>query len=237
MIRLATYNIRKAVGLDWRRDPFRVARVIAALGADIVALQEADKRLGNRPAAMPPEAVAETGLVPIAPADGPSLGWHGNAVLLRPDWSAREVHRVDLPGIEPRGALLAEIDTPAGALVLAATHLGLDRFSRQRQLRAIVNAIGPHRADRAVILGDMNEWSPTRGFEQLERDFSLQAPGPSFHAARPVAPLDRIALGRGWRALEGGVFDHPIAARASDHLPVWVRIAPVTGRRPGPRSP
>lgn len=237
MIRLASYNIRKAVGLDWRRDPFRIARVIAALDADIVALQEADKRLGNRPAAMPPEAVAETGLVPLAAADGPSLGWHGNAVLLRPHWRARDVHRVNLPGIEPRGALLAEIDTPAGPLTLAATHLGLDRFSRQRQIRAILAAIGPDRADRAVILGDLNEWSPTRGFEPLERDFSVLSPGPSFHAARPLAPLDRFALGRRWRPLEGGVFDDHVAARASDHLPVWARIAPVTGRRPAPRSP
>lgn len=237
MIRLASYNIRKAVGLDWRRDPFRTARVIAALDADIVALQEADKRLGNRPAALPPEAVAETGLVPLAAADGPSLGWHGNAVLLRPHWRAREVHRVNLPGVEPRGALVAEIDTPAGPLILAATHLGLDRFSRQRQIRAILDAIGPDRAERAVIAGDLNEWSPTRGMRPLERDFDVVAPGPSFHAARPVAPLDRVALGRRWQALEGGVFDAHLALRASDHLPVWVRIAPVTDRRPGTRSP
>ncbi len=237
MIRVVSWNIRKAVGLDWRRDPFRVARVVAALGADIVALQEADKRLGRRPAALPPEAVAETGLVPVAVADGPSLGWHGNAVLVRPDWPARHTHRVDLPGIEPRGALLTEIATPGGPLTLAATHLGLDRFSRQRQLRALLNAIGPGRLADAIILGDLNEWSPARGLGPLVRDFDVRAPGPSFHAARPVAPLDRIAVGRGWEVLDQGVIDGAVAARASDHLPVWARVAPVTGRTPPPRSP
>lgn len=226
MIRVASYNIRKAVGLDWRRDPHRIARVIRALDADIVALQEVDKRLGARPAALPPEAVAETGLAPVAVANGPSLGWHGNAILVRPGWACHDLRRVDLPGIEPRGALLSRIDTPGGPLWLAATHLGLDRFSRQRQIRAILSALGPERLGRAVILGDMNEWSRSRGFAPLSA-FDVRAPGRSFHAARPVAPLDRIALGPGWRAEEEGVFDAAPASRASDHLPVWVRIAPL----------
>jgi endonuclease/exonuclease/phosphatase family metal-dependent hydrolase len=53
LIRLASWNIRKCVGLDRRRDPHRVARVLAGIGADVVALQEADRRLGKRPAALP----------------------------------------------------------------------------------------------------------------------------------------------------------------------------------------
>ncbi|MGB0968912.1 MAG: endonuclease/exonuclease/phosphatase family protein, partial [Halocynthiibacter sp.] len=52
-LRIASYNIRKCIGLDRRRDPHRTAGVIQALRADIVLLQEADKRLGARPAALP----------------------------------------------------------------------------------------------------------------------------------------------------------------------------------------
>ena len=51
--RLVGAKVRKAVGLDWRRDPRRIIRVLEALDADIVALQEADKRLGSRPAVLP----------------------------------------------------------------------------------------------------------------------------------------------------------------------------------------
>ena len=46
-LRLASYNIQKAVGLDFRRDPGRILEVINGLGADIVALQEVDKRPGQ----------------------------------------------------------------------------------------------------------------------------------------------------------------------------------------------
>lgn len=52
-IRVASYNIRKAVGLDWRRDTHRIADVLAEVDADVIALQEADKRLGARAGVLP----------------------------------------------------------------------------------------------------------------------------------------------------------------------------------------
>ena len=50
-LRIASYNIRKAKGLDRRRDPGRILRVLNGLDADVIALQEADRRLGARPSA------------------------------------------------------------------------------------------------------------------------------------------------------------------------------------------
>ncbi|MGE3746289.1 MAG: endonuclease/exonuclease/phosphatase family protein, partial [Sphingomonadaceae bacterium] len=50
---VASYNIRKAIGLDRRRRPERILDVIAELDADIVALQEADRRFGARVSALP----------------------------------------------------------------------------------------------------------------------------------------------------------------------------------------
>ena len=50
---VASYNMRKAVGLDRRRNPARVLQVLEEIDADIVALQEADKRVGTRGAAVP----------------------------------------------------------------------------------------------------------------------------------------------------------------------------------------
>ena len=41
-ITLASYNMHKAVGLDGKRDPHRVLKVLQEIDADIVALQEAD---------------------------------------------------------------------------------------------------------------------------------------------------------------------------------------------------
>ena len=53
-LRIATYNIRKCLGTDRRRDAQRTLRVIERLDADIVMLQEADMRLGHRPPAFSP---------------------------------------------------------------------------------------------------------------------------------------------------------------------------------------
>jgi len=52
-VRIASYNIRKAVGTDRRRDPARILKVLNRIEADVVMLQEADLRLGPRPAAIP----------------------------------------------------------------------------------------------------------------------------------------------------------------------------------------
>ena len=42
-MRIASYNIRKAVGLDWRRDAIRILDVLEEINADVVVLQEADR--------------------------------------------------------------------------------------------------------------------------------------------------------------------------------------------------
>ncbi|HET7409050.1 MAG TPA: endonuclease/exonuclease/phosphatase family protein [Paracoccaceae bacterium] len=225
-LRLASYNIRKAVGLDWRRDPARTLQVIGGLGADIVALQEADKRLGPRPAAISRAAIArETGLRPVPLARSPvSLGWHGNAVLVRGDLQVEDTRLIELPGIEPRGGVLVRVRTPDGLLTVVGVHLGLRRRCRRLQFATILDTLGAG-IGRAVILGDFNEWSPDRGIEPLLPRFRVVSPGLSFHASQQVAPLDRFALGPGLKLLDMGVETGPVARRASDHLPVWTDIS------------
>lgn len=61
-IKVASYNVRKAVGTDRRRDPLRVLRVLEEIDADVVALQEADKRVGTRGAAVPHAMIDDHGL-------------------------------------------------------------------------------------------------------------------------------------------------------------------------------
>ncbi len=81
----ASYNIHKAVGLDRRRDPERIMAVLREIDADVVALQEADRRFGEREAALPLQLIEEQGhyrAVPLALRQN-SLGWHGNALLVR----------------------------------------------------------------------------------------------------------------------------------------------------------
>ncbi len=225
-LRLASWNIRKCVGLDRRRDPHRTARVIASLDADIVALQEADKRLGHRPAALRKDVVeAETGLF-VAEAGGhePSIGWHGNAVLLSSRIRIEDRHNLHLPGIEPRGALILDLAANDRPIRLVATHLGFLRRYRRAQLATIRSAISALTPRPTVILGDFNEWSSRHGFEPLS-EFDIFTPGPSFHSARPVAPLDRVAVSKGMKVLNGSVVSTREARVSSDHLPVEALVA------------
>ena len=226
-LRVASYNIRKAVGLDRQRSPDRITGVIAGLEADLVAVQEADRRLGERPAVLERERIAEeTGLAPAPVAvNAVSMGWHGNAVLVAPDIEVMAVRRIALPGLEPRGAVALELARRGRRFRAVATHLGLTRRHRRRQLARITEVLRAAGGGMpTVVLGDMNEWSAERGLEPLEAEFAVHAPGRSFHAARPVAALDRIAVSRDVGLTGAGVAETPASRIASDHLPVWADI-------------
>ncbi len=222
-MKLVSYNIRKAIGLDRRRKPGRILEVINGLGADVVVLQEADKRLGSRPPALPLAmlgAHSDFTLAPVA-QNGISLGYHGNSVLVRKGLSVTDARPIPLPGLEPRGAVAVEID---GQLRVVGLHLGLMRRHRRAQIAALLKALEGSDQPTA-ILGDFNEWSPVHGLEALKQDFTLISPGRSYHAARPVAALDRVALSPQIELLDAGVDQTPLARIASDHLPIWAKIA------------
>ncbi len=220
---IVSWNVRKAVGLDWRRDPVRVLAVLGGLGADVVLLQEADKRLPPRHAALPPALLDAAGWHSLDPDPStPSIGHHGNAILLRYGVSATHITALDLPGTEPRGAILARILGPFGAVTVGGLHLGLRHGDRIRQVdRAVTEAVrlgGP-----AILGGDLNEWRTGRDTLMLRPGWRMMTPGPSFHAARPIFQLDRFLLGPDTGHAEVETIPPDFARRASDHLPIRLR--------------
>lgn len=220
-IRLASYNIRKAKGIDGRKDPVRIMDILAELEADVVALQEADMRWRARPGVLSQSLISARSdyvLVDVAKTEQ-SIGWHGNAILVRRGLMVDTVTRIDLPGLEPRGAVRIDLDLPFPFTVIA-THLGLTRYHRKGQLAAIRAAVSPELRPTAII-GDFNEWSGRRGFEALNADFTIHAPGKSFRSTLPMAALDRLALGRGMTLVNAGVVQTQQSLKASDHLPIW----------------
>ena len=238
-VRIATWNVRKAVGLDWRRDPGRILAVLRETGAEIAILQEADKRLAARLPVLPPDVLAGAGwgAVPTDPGT-PSTGHHGNAILLRAGWTARRVRRIDLPGLEPRGALAASLDGPAGPLWVIGTHLGLRARDRRAQM-GVVARMAAEAGPRAVLAGDLNEWRLDPGALPLPDGWTWHVPEPTFHAAAPLLRLDRIAAARGIAVGDLRVHRSPLARRASDHLPVCATLIPREegGAEGGPAPP
>lgn len=223
-LRIATWNIRAGLGTDLRRDAGRVLAGIAELGADIVALQEADFRLGLRPSALPRDAIAErTGLVPMAIGrNAASLGWHGNALLVRPGFHLVGLERLDLPGIEPRGAVIADLDGPV-ALRVVAVHLGLWRGSRRKQLDAIRDAVLRHPPRPTLVMGDFNEYSGRVGLGRLARSFRLMEAVPTYPSRLPRLALDRMAHSHDLD-LQPIAWPREKGPQASDHLPLLAAL-------------
>jgi endonuclease/exonuclease/phosphatase family metal-dependent hydrolase len=248
-ITVASYNMRKAIGTDRRRDPHRVLQVLKEIHADVVALQEADKRFGGRASAVPHELIDAHGLYKPVPfgvrhkrplekarrhaerllnVDTRNIGWHGNALLVKRDVGILDCAALTLPTLEPRGAVMAELllggDRP---LRVIGMHLDLSGLWRRRQLEAILEAVANRPQPMpTVLMGDTNEWRVAGGcLTDLPGEYRIVPTGASFHSRHPLAALDRIIVNSDFRIEAGGVHMSPVARRASDHLPIWARLS------------
>jgi endonuclease/exonuclease/phosphatase family metal-dependent hydrolase len=240
--------MRKAIGLDRRRDPHRILKVLNEIDADIVALQEADKRVGGRGSAVPHELIDSHGHYKpvhlgvrhkrvfdkarrhadrLLKVDTRNIGWHGNAILVKRHIGVLDCAVVELPTLEPRGAVMAELLVGDQPIRVVGMHLDLSGLWRKRQMRAILDAVArrPQKMP-TVLMGDTNEWRTEAGcLRELDGHFHLAPTGPSFHARHPVAALDRIIVDKSLNIEAAGVHTSAIARRASDHLPIWARVS------------
>lgn len=227
-LKVASYNIHKCRGMDGIIRPDRIINVIRELSADVVALQEVDHRFGRSGRLLDPSAIKyETGMQLLVQSDvSQRHGCHGNALLVRGDPISYRRLRLRLPGPEPRGAIVAELDLGEGGVRIIAAHLGLLRHSRVDQVSALLTAFQDLSAMPTILLGDLNEWrrrgrSALRGLEPM---FGIAPPILSFPSRRPIFPLDRIL---GWPAgliSDLAVHDTPLARRSSDHLPLTAKV-------------
>jgi len=226
MLKVASYNIRKALGTDRRRKPERIIEVLNEIDADVIALQEADRRFGIRHAILPErmlEAHSDYTAIPLS-IRTESMGWHGNALLVRRGTELVERDIIHLPCIEPRGAVTALVRYKGHDIRLIGMHLDLSGLWRRRQAAAILHHLSLEstmRADAVLAMGDLNEWSQGGCLRDFERAFTIAPCGRSYHAGRPLAALDRIMWQGKLRIAECGVHASTVSRRASDHLPIW----------------
>ena len=223
---LASYNIHRCYGGDGHFAPQRIRRVIEALDADVVALQEVETRAEGGLDLL--ELLSGRDYRAIA---GPTLyrenAHYGNALLTRLPVRSVRLHDLSVDGREPRGAievLLGARDAPA--LRVVATHFGLAPWERRVQARRVLAVMEPAAAPLEVLLGDLNEWFLWgRPLRWLHRAFA-QTPAPAtWPARRPLFALDRLWV-RPRRALARlARHDGGEARLASDHLPLRAELA------------
>ncbi|MEY4161165.1 MAG: hypothetical protein RLZZ136_1786 [Pseudomonadota bacterium] len=224
----ASYNIHKAVGRNRRRDPDRILSVLREIDADVIALQEADRRFGARASVLPRQTIDDhTPWTPVPLAQRPeSLGWHGNALLIRRGILITDSGPVPIPMLEPRGAVFAELEQAGQPFRVVGMHLDLSGLRRRHQIRAVLQFIAKRSLHcPTVLMGDFNQWTRAQGaMREFDAGWQVLSPGRSFPAQQPIAALDRIVVSADWHCGKAGVHHSLLATQASDHLPIYARL-------------
>jgi endonuclease/exonuclease/phosphatase family metal-dependent hydrolase len=224
-VRIMTWNIHGAVGRNPRFDVGRVVELIRRADPDIVALQEVDSRRyadGADTFALLQQMLGEHGIgaKSITGEDGD----YGQMLISRWPIATAEVHDISYPEREPRRAIEAEIDTPAGALRVVAAHLGLSTHERRGQAKKLLEIAGPGRMT-TVVTGDFNDWFWVGSVRSvLAREFPGRTRYRTFPSWCPLLRLDRIYC-RPAEALVASRIDG-LARHLSDHIAVIAEVRP-----------
>jgi endonuclease/exonuclease/phosphatase family metal-dependent hydrolase len=221
-MRVATWNIHACIGSDGRFDPGRTAKVLRELEADVIALQEVEHHAVEGEDILDYLADA-VGLQALA---GPTLrrrsnNDYGNALLSR--LPIRAVDRVDLSEDrrEPRGAIHALLDWNGLDIQVVATHLGLSPVERRRQVRKLLVLLEARPVAAAILMGDLNEWLLWgRPLRWLRTHFAPMPHRRTWPSRLPLLALDRIWVEPRAAVTALGAHRSPLAAIASDHLPL-----------------
>lgn len=214
-VRIATYNIRHAQGIEGLISHKRVARTLALTRCDAAVLTEV-WRVGTR--LDQPALLSElTGMEPLFSAVHRSLGRDtGNLLLVRGRIIDSAV--IDLGGRQERRAcLVAEVEVAGERFRLAGTHLTLDRRTRALQFRQLVDELPDDLP--LVLAGDFNA-APAELGVLRERFIFAEKPPSTFPSVLPFRALDHIGVSGPATLL--GVETYP--SLASDHLPLVGRI-------------
>ena len=228
MLKIASYNIHKCIGTDGKFSPERILKVLHEIDADIVALQEADLRFGDKRGLLNLDELHEmTGLVPAQlPNPGRSHGWRGNVVLSRQS-IVMKTEQIMLPGVEPRGAVIVDITIKTKHVRVIGTHFGLLRRSRAEQVERVLECANDFSPHCTLLMGDLNEWRRGKRSALNGLDHHFGSPEkllPSFPSRFPILALDRILCHPQARLKDLSVHKSKLARTASDHLPLTATL-------------
>ena len=149
-------------------------------------------------------------------------GDYGNAILTKMDVQCIRQFDLSLPNREPRNAMLVEVKTGSDSIYIVNTHLGLKRKERWAQIKALSSHLSNLNIEKAILLGDFNEWGSVLNFFHHFKDIgSLHfSKVNTFPSRWPTLALDRICLINWPGICNFESINSAIARCASDHLPL-----------------
>jgi len=227
-VRIATFNIKHGLSGRGRVDLDLLARTCAALRADVLALQEVDRRARRSGFADQVALVARATGLSATFGEAARRGLirrYGNALLGRGELSEVEVMGLPRPDAgEPRVAILATLALNGAGLdgtrlSVAATHLSFRRKEGPAQLEVLLEALERRPLPR-VLLGDLN-----LGPEVVEpavgaAGYQLALTPATFPSERPRSRIDYVAVA-GLEVTSAEALETEI----SDHRPVVAEVA------------
>ena len=239
-LRVMTYNVHACVGMDNRRSPARIARVIARSEADIVALQELDVTRRRSGGVDQAHQIARE----LEMTHHFHAAWSleeeqfGDAILSR--HPMRLVKAGPLPGPkwspgEPRGALWVEVTLDGQTIQVINTHLGVTPRQRRPQFEALLSEdwlADAMLAGPVVLSGDFNFGPTSRLYRRLRDQLTdaVDSPGsgpamPTWVSWKPVTRIDHIFVSADFNVVDSQIMSHRLSRDASDHLPVVADLA------------
>jgi len=242
VLRVMTYNIHHAEGLDGKVDLERIANVIRQSNADIVALQEVDKntrRTGGID--MPADLARRTGMNIVfgANLDNYQGGQYGTAILSRFPIESHENHLLKQTREgEQRGVLQAVLAVNQGQLLFTCTHLDhkADPAERLFSETQFTGLFARHAGLPALLCGDFNDTPASELHKRLSKKWTDawsiagKSNGFTMGSANPTRRIDYIWLSSKKNFRVRWV-DVP-RSEASDHLPLVAEIRFTPAPRP-----
>ncbi len=242
VLRVMTYNIHRAEGLDGKVDLERIANIIRQSNADIVALQEVDKntqRTGGID--MPAELADLTGMNVVfgANLDNYQGGQYGTAILSRFPIESHENHRLkQVRKGEQRGVLMAVLKVTQGQLLFTCTHLDhtQDQAERLFSETQFTDIFAGHASLPTVFCGDFNDTPDSELHRRLSEKWidawglAGKGNGYTMSSGKPTRRIDYIWLSDK-KNFKVRWLDVP-QTEASDHLPLVAEIRFTPAPRP-----
>lgn len=221
-VTMSSYNVRNGLGVDKVTDVDRVAKVLEAISADVVALQELDSVTGrSKGVDVLLQLAKTTGMLPFY---SKSIDYDGGGygVGLLSKVKPLKICRVALPGREEaRSLLVAEFDN----FIFCSTHLTLTSEDQFKSLEIIEN-LAKKAQKPFFVAGDFNFDPTSKQFERLVKNFQvLSNPNmATFPADKPNVCIDYIVKYRGLRSVDVVKSEVVDAPKQSDHRPVYIEI-------------